>query len=86
MNGTLVVALNLTRITHCSYFKVPLSMVELFVKVLNKMLLSRQKVCTWFVTMAPQNNYTTNLIRLIVGAPNSLKLLALLAKLFLLVS
>ena len=44
MHGTLVVALNRTRITQDIYFEVPLSMVELLVEVLNKMLLFRQKV------------------------------------------
>ena len=41
MHGTLVVALNRTRITQDIYFEVPSSMVELLVEVLNKM---RQKV------------------------------------------
>ena len=43
MHGTLVVALNQIRITQDIYFEVPLSMVELLVEVLNKMLLFAAK-------------------------------------------
>ena len=69
MHGALVVALNRTRITQDSYFKVPLSMVEFFVEVLNKMLLFWQKnSLLWH----QKNNYVPELIRLPVSASNSL--------------
>ena len=50
MNGVFVVTLNLTRITQDSYFKVPSSMIELFVEVLNKMLHFLQKFCYYGIT------------------------------------
>ena len=67
MHGTLVVALNRTRITQDIYFEVPLSMVELLVEVLNKMLLFRQKVCYYGIE---KNNCVTELMRLPVSASN----------------
>ena len=69
MHGTLVVALNRTRITQDIYFEVPSSMVELLVEVLNKMLLFRQKVCYYGIE---KNNCVTKLMRLPVSASNSL--------------
>ena len=54
-------------------------MVELFVKVFNKKLLSRVKVQYYGTT----KNCVRNLMHLPVSAFNSLQLLALLAKLFL---
>ena len=57
-------------------------MVELFVEVLNEMLLSRQDIRYYSTT---KNNYATNLMRLIVSVSYSLELLALLTKLFSLV-
>ena len=69
MHGTLVVALNRTRITQDIYFEVPLSMVELLVEVLNKMLLFRQKVRYYGIEI---NNCVTELMRLPVSASNSL--------------
>ena len=44
MEQWLCMALNLTRITHGSYFKVPSSVVKFFVKVFKKLLLSQQKI------------------------------------------
>ena len=69
MHGTLVVALNRTRITQDIYFEVPSSMVELLVEVLNKMLLFRQKVRYYGIE---KNNYMMELMRLSVSASNSL--------------
>ena len=51
--------LNLTRITHDNYFKVPSSMVELFVEVLNTISFSAKDLLLY-------DNYTMNLVRLIV--------------------
>ena len=51
-------------------------MVELFVKVLNKMLCSAKGLLLWH----RKNNNATNLMRLSVSASNSLKLYSLLAK------
>ena len=76
MNEALVLALNLIRITLGNIFKVPNSMVELFVKVLNKMLFSAKGLLLWH----HKNNNATNLMRLSVSASNSLKLYSLLAK------
>ena len=69
MHGTLVVALNRTRITQDIYFEVPSSMVELLVEVLNKMLLFRQKVRYYGIE---KNNCVMELMRLPVSASNSL--------------
>ena len=63
----IVVALNRTRITQDIYFKVPSSMVELLVKVLNKMLLFRQKVRYYGIE---KNNCVTEFMRLPVSASN----------------
>ena len=57
-------------------------MVELFVKVLYKVLLLRRQ----FVTMAQKNKYATNLMLLPVSVSDSLKSFVLLAKLFILVT
>ena len=58
------------------------NMVELFVKLLNKMLLFHQKdSLLWH----HKNNYATNLMRLPVSVSNFMQLLALLVKLSLLV-
>ena len=65
MHGTLVVALNRTRITQDVYFEVPLSIVELLVEVLNKML---QKLRYYGIK---KNYYVTELMRLPVSASNS---------------
>ena len=57
-------------------------MVEVFAEVLNKMFLFWQKdSLLWH----RKNNYTTNLMCLPVSASNSLQLLALSTKLYLLV-
>ena len=69
MHGTLVVALNRTRMTQDIYFEVPSSMVELLVEVLNKMLLFRQKVRYYGIE---KNNYVMELMHLPVSASNSL--------------
>ena len=69
MHGTLVVALNRTRIRQDIYFEVPSSMVELLVEVLSKMLLFRQKVRYYGIK---KNNYVTELMHLPVSVSNSL--------------
>ena len=50
-------------------------MVEVFVEVLNEMLLSRQNIRCYRTT----KNYSNTLMHLLVSASNSLQLLALLA-------
>ena len=69
MHGTLVVALNRTRITQDIYFEVPSSMVELLIEVLNKILLFRQQVRYYGIE---KNNCATELMCLPVSASNSL--------------
>ena len=66
MHGTLVVALNGTRITQDIYFEVPLNMVELIVGVLNKMLFSAKSPLLWH----QKNNYVTKLMCLPVSTSN----------------
>ena len=58
---------------------VPLSMVKLFVEVLNNMFLFQQKIHYHGPT---KNNYAANLRHLPVSASNSMQLLSLFIKLF----
>ena len=56
-------------------------MVDLFVEVLNEILLSRQNIRCYSTT---KNNYPKTLMRLPVSASNSLQLLALLRSIIIL--